>query len=85
MIVAGAKPCPRNLQGDSPLHIAARTGDIDCSRAITDPVQQQERDVLNLQYPPQPYYSCDLDQWNYNGKCKCYNLSKIIKDMLGYY
>lgn len=68
LVVAGARPCPRNLQGDSPLHIAARTGDIACSKAITDPVQQQERDVLNLQYPPQPYYPVDLDQWNYDGQ-----------------
>ncbi|GJQ71353.1 putative positive regulation of antifungal peptide biosynthetic process [Trypoxylus dichotomus] len=68
LIVAGARPCPRNLQGDSPLHIAARLGDVQCCRAITDPVALQEREALNLSYPVQPYCPVDLDQWNYDGQ-----------------
>lgn len=68
LIVAGAKPCPRNLQGDSPLHICARTADLQSCKAITDPVTQHERDALALSYPPQPYQPCDVDQWNYDGE-----------------
>lgn len=68
LIVAGAKPSPRDIQGDSPLHISARKADIQCCKAITDPVQQQERDTLCLSYPPQPYQPSDLNQWNYEGK-----------------
>lgn len=69
LVVAGARPGPRNLHGDSPLHIAARTGDILCCKAITDAVHQQERDVLALSYVPQTYQAFNLDQWNYDGEC----------------
>lgn len=68
LIVAGAKPCPRNLQGDSPLHICARTGDIQSCKAIADPVTKHERDALALSYPIQNYQLCDFEQWNYEGR-----------------
>ncbi|XP_022902487.1 NF-kappa-B inhibitor cactus isoform X2 [Onthophagus taurus] len=68
LIVAGAKPSPINRQGDSPLHIAARIGDVECCKAITYPVQQQERERLGLSYPPHAYDRCDLDQWNFDGQ-----------------
>jgi ankyrin repeat protein len=68
LIVAGAKPSPRNIRGDSPLHIAARNGDVFCCKAITDPVQEQERKALGLSYAQQSYYELNLDQWNYEGE-----------------
>ncbi|KAJ3621812.1 hypothetical protein MTP99_002365 [Tenebrio molitor] len=68
LIVAGAKPSPRNIRGDSPLHIAARNGDVFCCKAITDPVQEQERKALGLSYAQQSYYELNLDQWNYEGQ-----------------
>lgn len=69
LIIAGAKPGPRNINGDSPLHLSARLDDEQCCKAINDPVQQQERDSLCLNYsPPQPYQTSDLNQWNYDGK-----------------
>lgn len=76
LIVAGAKPSPRNLQGDSPLHICTRTGDVQSCKAITDPVTQHERDALALSYPPQPYQQCQLDQWNYDGQT-CVHVAAI--------
>ncbi|KAF5306205.1 hypothetical protein FQR65_LT07482 [Abscondita terminalis] len=76
LIVAGAKPSPRNLQGDSPLHICARTGDVQSCKAITDPVTQNERDALALSYPPLPYQQCQLDQWNYDGQT-CVHVAAI--------
>ncbi|XP_017774370.1 PREDICTED: NF-kappa-B inhibitor cactus [Nicrophorus vespilloides] len=76
LIVAGARPSPRNICGDSPLHLAARNGDLDCCRAITDPVQQQERDLLGLRYPPSPYQYCEFDQWNYDGQT-CVHLAAL--------
>lgn len=76
LIVAGAKPSPRNRQGDSPLHICARTGDVQSCKAITDPVTQTERDALALSYPPQPYQPCQLDQWNYDGQT-CVHVAAI--------
>ncbi|KAJ8948207.1 hypothetical protein NQ318_010483 [Aromia moschata] len=68
LIVAGARPCPRDIRGDSPLHIAARGGDVKSVKAIADPVQQQERDALALGYQGHMYQPCDLDQWNYLGE-----------------
>jgi len=77
LIVAGARPSPRNLQGDSPLHICSRTGDMQSCKAITDPVAQHERDALALSYPPQPYQPCNLDQWNYDGQT-CVHVAAIF-------
>ncbi|KYB24623.1 cactus isoform 2 [Tribolium castaneum] len=76
LVVAGAKPCPRNIRGDSPLHIAARNGDLRTCRAITDPVQEQERISLGLTYPKQPYQEINLDQWNYEGQT-CVHVAAI--------
>ncbi|KAF5283729.1 hypothetical protein FQA39_LY17226 [Lamprigera yunnana] len=76
LIVAGARPSPRNLQGDSPLHICARTGDVQSCKAIIDPVTQNEREALALSYPLQPYQPCQLDQWNYDGQT-CVHVAAI--------
>lgn len=65
--MAGAKPAPRNVAGDSPLHIAARNGDLLCCKAITAPVQQHERVALGVSYAQTPYQRPDLDQWNHEG------------------
>lgn len=72
LIVAGAKPCPRNIRGDTPLHLAASLGDIYCCKAIVDPVHQQERDGIALEYHIHPYQKCDLDQLNYSGESLFY-------------
>lgn len=74
--VAGARPCPRNLKGDSPLHVAARMGDVKSIKAITDPVEKQERDALGLSYKGHIYQTCNLDQWNYLGET-CVHLAAL--------
>ncbi|KAL3269478.1 hypothetical protein HHI36_008546 [Cryptolaemus montrouzieri] len=66
LIIAGARPGPRNLAGDSPLHLAARSGDVECCKAILYPVQSHEREQLLLSYPPQLCPTVDIEQWNYN-------------------
>lgn len=68
LIIAGANPCPRDANGDSPLHLAAKTNDHMCVKAIADPVKQQEKEQLVLKYQGQVYRQCDLDQWNFMGK-----------------
>lgn len=68
LVVAGAKLSPRNIRGDSPLHIAARNGDVLCCKAITDPVERHERIALGVQYPQPPHQPANLDQWNYQGR-----------------
>ncbi|KAJ3644367.1 hypothetical protein Zmor_027032 [Zophobas morio] len=76
LVVAGAKPSPRNIRGDSPLHIAARNGDVLCCKALTEPVKEQERLALGLSYPKQPYHEVNLDQWNYEGQT-CVHVAAI--------
>ncbi|XP_056637822.1 NF-kappa-B inhibitor cactus [Diorhabda sublineata] len=68
LIVAGAKPCPRGPQGESPLHIAARKNDHRSVRAIAEPVQVQEREQLALSYQAHMCQPCDFDQWNFLGQ-----------------
>ncbi|XP_044754652.1 NF-kappa-B inhibitor cactus [Coccinella septempunctata] len=68
LIIAGARPGPRNLSGDSPLHIAARLGDLDCCKAILYPVQSQEREQMVLRYSAQLYTTYDVEQWNHEGR-----------------
>lgn len=68
LIIAGARPCLRDLNGDSPLHLCAQSGDVQCLKAIANPISNAERDSLSLIYPPQSYEPCNFDQWNYHGK-----------------
>lgn len=68
LVVAGAKPGMRDIHGNSPMHIAASTGDLDCCRAITEEVTQKEVHDLALGYPQQPYQRFDMEQWNYDGE-----------------
>lgn len=68
LIIAGASPCPRDANGDSPLHLAAKTNDYNSVKAIAAPVKQQEKADMCLKYQGQVYRPCDFDQWNYIGK-----------------
>lgn len=69
LIVAGAQPGVRDHMGDMPLHIAARNGDLGCVKAITEPVEKQDRDALQLSYPEKLInQTSNLDQWNSIGK-----------------
>ncbi|KAK9890890.1 hypothetical protein WA026_012232 [Henosepilachna vigintioctopunctata] len=68
LIVAGARPGPRNIDGNSPLHLAVQVGEIDCLQAIMYPVQNKEREDMKLNYSVQKLEHYDLEQWNYNGQ-----------------
>lgn len=68
LIAAGAKPCPRGPQGESPLHIAARNNDYRSVIAIAEPVQVNERKQLALSYQAHMCQPCDFDQWNFLGQ-----------------
>lgn len=67
LVVAGAKPGLRNSTGDSPLHIAAEQGDLDCCKAILYPIQLQEREQLSLMHNAQHYTAYNIEQWNHAG------------------
>ncbi|KAL1490225.1 hypothetical protein ABEB36_012955 [Hypothenemus hampei] len=85
LIIAGARPSPRDLQGNSPLHIAARLGDLNLVKAITDPINAKCRKVLVN--PPSHYEKPKLDQWNYLGQA-CIHVAaqngniKILKHLI---
>ncbi|CAG9759778.1 unnamed protein product [Ceutorhynchus assimilis] len=68
LIIAGAKPCPRDAQGNSPLHLAAKMGDFNCLKAIIEPVNPKHREAMALSYSPLNYETPNLDQWNYLGQ-----------------
>lgn len=68
LIIAGANPCTRDANGDSPLHLAAKANDYMCVKAIADPVKQHEKEQLALKYQGQVYRQSDLNQWNFMGK-----------------
>ncbi|KAK9890892.1 hypothetical protein WA026_012234 [Henosepilachna vigintioctopunctata] len=68
LIVAGAQPGLRNLRGESALHLAAKLGSVSCCRAITDPVQGEEREFLNVSSTVTSPRQVDLDQWDYEGQ-----------------
>lgn len=78
LIVAGASPCPRDANGDSPLHLAAKTNNYMCVRAIAEPVRQQEKDQMSLKYQGQVYRPCNFDQWNYLGKFLWFIISLFV-------
>lgn len=57
------------FQGNSPLHLAARKGDLNCVKAITEPVNPKHREAMVLTYDKKiSYENPNLDQWNYVGK-----------------
>lgn len=89
LIIAGARPSPRDSQGDSPLHIAARLGDLNCVKAITEPVLPKHRDALALGYPAFPCEKPKLDQWNYLGQtclhtAAMYGHLEVLKHLVAY-
>ncbi|KAF7272968.1 hypothetical protein GWI33_014282 [Rhynchophorus ferrugineus] len=80
LIVAGAKPSPRDAQGDSPLHIAARMGDLNCIKAIVEPVQPKHVNAMSLGYLVPNYEKCHLNQWNYLGQT-CVHVAAMHKQL----
>lgn len=89
LIIAGARPSPRDSQGDSPLHIAARLGDVNCVKAILEPVLPKHRDALALGYPAYLYEKAKLDQWNYLGQtclhtAAMYGHLEVLKELVAF-
>lgn len=83
--VAGASPNLRNRRGDTALHIASRTGDVACCRAIAEPIQHLEKESLLLTYSVTTYQPVAFDQWNYSGKLTVFILIYLILFIHFYY
>ncbi|XP_063242720.1 NF-kappa-B inhibitor cactus-like isoform X1 [Bacillus rossius redtenbacheri] len=78
LLVAGAKVDGRDLQGNTPLHLACQSGDLECVRALTATVSVAEAAATNLrgvggwrQQVPQP-----LDDRNNDGQM-CVHLATL--------
>ncbi|XP_066246090.1 NF-kappa-B inhibitor cactus [Euwallacea similis] len=76
LIIAGARPCPRSSEGNSPLHLAVKLGNLNCVKAITDPVSFKSREALALSYKSIPCEKPNLEQWNYDGQT-CVHVAAI--------
>lgn len=66
LILGGANPSVRDIEGNTPLHLACITGDLYSAYALTDPLSNFERSHLgpNCKIPALPQ---DLEQRNYKG------------------
>ncbi|XP_071445217.1 NF-kappa-B inhibitor cactus-like isoform X2 [Hetaerina americana] len=66
LVVAGASVDQRDRHGDTPLHLAARTGDLACSRALLEPLSSQEAAAA----PPNASHRlppASIDERNHDG------------------
>lgn len=78
LVAAGACPRVRDLNGNTPLHLACAAGDIQAVRELTAPVNVQEINSLGLSYAPSVIgkNEIDLEQRNYDGQM-CVHLAAM--------
>ena len=69
LVVAGANQYIADCHGNTALHLACQTGNLECVKALTVPVSVQESMSANLQYTP---YVQELpprfEERNYDGE-----------------
>ncbi|XP_047001485.1 NF-kappa-B inhibitor cactus isoform X1 [Schistocerca americana] len=69
LVVAGATVDIRDRSGNTALHLACLNGDIDCVRALTEPVTVAEETMAGLRYRTyQHHVPQDLEERNYDGQ-----------------
>ena len=66
LILAGADPSIQNFQGNTALHLVCASGDLECAKALTEPLTQEERTALKGKNPPA--IPQNLEQRNFTGK-----------------
>lgn len=70
LILVGADPTVRNLQGNTPLHLSCDRGDINCAKALSFPLLASEHKIYeNAKHLPQ--LPQNLEQRNYEGESFC--------------
>ncbi|OXU17546.1 hypothetical protein TSAR_016543 [Trichomalopsis sarcophagae] len=65
LVLAGASTTVRTRGGNTPLHMACSYGDLDCARALTEPITKSEINwtVVKPKFSPE-----NLDMYNYSGR-----------------
>jgi ankyrin only family protein len=68
LLVAGATVDIRDRRGNTALHLACQIGDLECVKALTEPVTVAETKTANLQYAAfQQQVPQNLEERNYDG------------------
>lgn len=68
LVVAGANVDIRDRRGNTALHLACQIGDIECVKALLEPITVAETNTANLQYDAfMQHLSQNLEQRNYDG------------------
>ncbi|OXU23792.1 hypothetical protein TSAR_016728 [Trichomalopsis sarcophagae] len=65
LVLAGADLSIRNHQGNTALHLACISGDLECAKALTEPIAAAEKNLLSKRLPVIPQ---NLEQQNYHGQ-----------------
>jgi ankyrin only family protein len=69
LLVAGANVDIRDRRGNTALHLACQIGDLECVKALTEPVTVAETNTANLQYAAfMQQVPQNLEERNYDGK-----------------
>ncbi|XP_001603027.1 NF-kappa-B inhibitor cactus [Nasonia vitripennis] len=65
LVLAGANTTVRTRGGNTPLHMACSHGDLDCARALTEPITKSE---MNWTAGKPQFSPANLNMRNYTGK-----------------
>ncbi|KAJ9601000.1 hypothetical protein L9F63_000838 [Diploptera punctata] len=77
LVIAGANQYIQDCHGNTALHLACQNGDLNCVKALTEPIHVDENNGVNLQYTP---YIQELpprfEERNYDGQM-CVHLAAL--------
>lgn len=74
LVVAGAKTSIRDIEGNTPLHLACLHRRTDCAKELLTPLNAMEFQQSSLAAQAAIKIPQDLEQWNYNGK-RCVHIA----------
>lgn len=77
LVVAGANVDVRDRRGNTALHLACQIGDLECVKALLEPITVAETNTANLQYEAvMQQLPQNLEERNYDGQM-CVHLAAI--------
>ncbi|KAK6636144.1 hypothetical protein RUM43_009796 [Polyplax serrata] len=69
LLVAGACVKARDRHGNTPLHLACQLGDLECVKALTEPISVSEMATANTFHSGHVNVPQDFEEGNYDGEC----------------